>query len=141
MNRKTEVHKGSIVAQLADAMGQIGDVLGVIAAAYKRISDSFDEALRTAFKRTMQDAPLALPAPLTPEAQEVWDLLQGRQLTGKQIAVRLEYGPGGEDMIRKRIKSLRNSGRRIESVPQHGYWRPDAPPDAGVPEAVRSESG
>lgn len=78
-----------------------------------------------------RQGPQALPVvdPL-PEAQrEVWDLLQSRCLSAKQIAMHLLKHPSHEAAIRKRVQDLnRRSGYRVENKRGHGYFRPDAPP-------------
>jgi hypothetical protein len=80
-----------------------------------------------------------LLAPLPPAQKEVWDLLDGRALSAKELARKVAGGPVTEDSIRKRVASIRKTGRMVESTWGLGYYRPDQPPpeSTGAP----SESG
>lgn len=85
------------------------------------------------------------PRPLTDAQREVWSLLHGRALTGKEIAQKLEGTIVSEEAIRKRIRAIRESGRQIDSVSGLGYLRPDCPPpdeDTGrKPESDQAHDG
>ena len=70
--------------------------------------------------------------PLSPALQEVWDLLNGRSLTAKELATRLLDDPRSAEAIRKRVEAIRKTGRRIEILPGSGYYRVDAPQWVGA---------
>ena len=63
--------------------------------------------------------------PLPDAAREVWDALNGRLRTGKQLAKQLH---STEDAIRKRLGVLERLGRVVLNQRGAGYYRPDAPP-------------
>ena len=65
---------------------------------------------------------------LTDAQREVWLLLDNREMSAKEIAVKLGDGWSKADAIRKRIAAIRQAGWRIEWMPGRGYYRPDAPP-------------
>lgn len=67
--------------------------------------------------------------PLAPAQDEVWNFLANKALGAKEIARKVPGGFTSEDAIRKRIASIRNSGRMISYKPGLGYYRPDAPPN------------
>lgn len=64
---------------------------------------------------------------LAPTEQAVWDLLEGRALSGKELggALSPQRGP---DAVAKTIARIRDTGRCIERIPGQGYFRPGAPP-------------
>ncbi|MEE8092900.1 MAG: hypothetical protein V3T47_01570 [Gammaproteobacteria bacterium] len=66
--------------------------------------------------------------PLTDSQREIWDLLQNRILTAKEIAVELLEGRTKEGAIRKRICRMKQVGWLLLNKGQRGYYRPDAPP-------------
>ncbi len=66
--------------------------------------------------------------PLTTAQLEVWGLLKGRAMTAKELSAELPGAPG-EDAVRKRVESIKRTGRDVASRPGRGYYRPDAPPD------------
>ena len=67
--------------------------------------------------------------PLSPQQAEVWNLLEGNILSGKEIAIKLhnDYTKGGA--VRQLIMAIRSTGREITTVPAQGYFRPDSPPN------------
>lgn len=92
--------------------------------------DLLDELRGETSKRSDSSA-AAVPgrrAPLSLAQQEVWDLLQGQALLAKEIARKVCGAHNAEDAIRKRIATIRNTGRNIANQRGHGYYRPDAPP-------------
>ncbi len=97
-----------------------------------------DEELRRAFKQWADSASLAVfmgvpvSAPKIDEAlpdlsiaeRAVWKALHGRRLKSHELRT---YA-GSADHARALVAKLRGKGRRIETAPGGGYWRPDAPP-------------
>lgn len=67
--------------------------------------------------------------PLSEALQEIWDLLEGKALLGKELARLVAGGPVSQDSIRKRIVAIRTTGRSIVNKRPFGYYRPDAPPE------------
>lgn len=66
-----------------------------------------------------------LVVPLTDTQQEVWDLLEAKHLSAKEIAATV-YGTGLADgAVRRIIDRIRKTGRRIENRRGRGYYRPD----------------
>lgn len=65
--------------------------------------------------------------PLTESLQPVWDLLDGRFQTSKDLAKKLLDDPTKQDLIRKRVDAIRKTGRDIKTFTGFGYYRPDAP--------------
>ena len=63
--------------------------------------------------------------PLTDRQKEVWDALNGRALTGKELARELE---ASEDSIRQFVVGIRGTKRSVPNRAGRGYFRPDAPP-------------
>jgi biotin operon repressor len=74
---------------------------------------------------------IIVTASLPEGLQEVWDALSGRELSAKQLSVALAGNPS-VDAMRKRIQEIRATGRRIETRPGGGYFRPDAPPPSSA---------
>jgi biotin operon repressor len=75
---------------------------------------------------------LALPRPepaaerlMTDGQKRLWEALQGRALTGKELARALDTS---EETVRQWVKELRAAGHEIENRRGRGYFRPDAPP-------------
>ncbi len=66
--------------------------------------------------------------PLTDVQRTVGEALAGRYATAKELALELAGTPTGEDLMRQRIKSIRERGHAIHHLPGFGYYRPDAPP-------------
>ena len=86
-----------------------------------------------------REAASATLAPLSPALQEVWDLLKQRPYTAKELAQKVGAAPVSEDSMRKRISSIRSTGRVILHHGGWGYSREGAVPPTG-PGAER-ESG
>ncbi|MCK6477199.1 MAG: hypothetical protein L6Q35_10250 [Phycisphaerales bacterium] len=63
-------------------------------------------------------------APMTDLQQAIWDALEGKAMTEKELRKLLE--PGSE--VRPAIARIKAGGRRIENRRGAGYFRPDAPP-------------
>lgn len=73
-------------------------------------------------------AKLKRPAePLHPEEQAAWDALAGKRLKSHELATAGTLNTGPE-YARQLVAKLRRKGRRVETAPGGGYWRPDAPP-------------
>lgn len=67
--------------------------------------------------------------PLSQQEKQLWDFLDGRAMTGKELAAEL---PGRVDpqTVAKRIQRIRNKGWPISNrrTGTKGYFRDDAPP-------------
>jgi len=75
--------------------------------------------------------PSALPdgrLPLTPDQRQIWDLLSGRVMSGKEISQALGRDMCSEDAVRQRIRRMAANGWQIKNSRGSGYWQPDAPP-------------
>lgn len=70
--------------------------------------------------------------PLPDGQQEIWNLLENRIFTTKQLAKEVMAAPISEEAIRKRIQAIRGSERKIENKRSVGYYRPDAPPAGNI---------
>lgn len=64
------------------------------------------------------------PEPMTELQQSVWNALEGRSLTEKEL--KKVIGTGCE--VRSVVARIKASGRRVENCRGVGYYRPDAPP-------------
>lgn len=67
------------------------------------------------------------PATLPPALREVWELLDGRALSAKEIAQAIGMWTT-EGSVYKRIRRLRALGYEIANQRALGFWRPDRPP-------------
>ena len=65
--------------------------------------------------------------PLPERQEEVWNWLNGRILSAKEIATDVYGDYTKEDAVRKVISAIRGAGREIPHV-SRGYYRPDEPP-------------
>jgi hypothetical protein len=70
------------------------------------------------------------PVPLTDDQKEVWDALDGKALTAKELSMEATGRRDLEDAMRKRVAAIRNTGRVIDNKQGAGYFRPDAPPES-----------
>lgn len=66
--------------------------------------------------------------PLTPDQRQIWDLLSGRVMSGKEIANTIGRDLCSEDAVRQRIRRMVGNGWQIKNTRGSGYWRPVAPP-------------
>lgn len=75
-------------------------------------------------------APAPSTTPLRKGELAVWNALEGRILTGAELAMELGLGTNGEYVVRNRIAGIRkNRGEDVvKSKRGRGYYRPDAPP-------------
>lgn len=66
---------------------------------------------------------------LTDQELELWHLLEGKALTGKEISRLLSEKPSPQT-VAKRIQRIRKKGLNISNQREgtKGYYRPDAPP-------------
>ena len=66
---------------------------------------------------------------LTDQELELWRLLEGKVLTGKEISRQLSETPSPQT-VAKRIQRMRKKGLNISNQREgtKGYYRPDAPP-------------
>lgn len=62
---------------------------------------------------------------LTYEAKKLWDALEGRVLTSKELAKELFSKP---DAVRQLVKKLNEKDHKVKNMPSRGYYRPDSPP-------------
>lgn len=65
---------------------------------------------------------------LTDDQLEVWNALEGRAFSAKELARTLTGRVQDEELIRKRIQAIRATGRKVLHQRGIGYHRPDAPP-------------
>lgn len=65
---------------------------------------------------------------LTDDQQLVWNCLNGRFRTAKELANEILEDPKMADAIRKRIQRMRQDGNQVSHKKGRGYYRPDAPP-------------
>ena len=88
----------------------------------------------TADQPDSKTPPSCLPSgrrPMTDGEKQVWDLLDGRALTGKGIVNALHSEKGiitSEDTVRQHILELRKAGYSIPNQRGRGYYREDSPP-------------
>lgn len=72
--------------------------------------------------------PIHRLTPMTDGQKRLWDALEGRALSAKQLASKDELDTS-EDAVRQFKLGLKQSGYTIALRPGRGYYRPDAPPD------------
>jgi len=65
--------------------------------------------------------------PLTDAQLEVWNMLSGRILTAKEVALKLPRKPS-ESAVAKLIKKMVDNGYPIRNIRGRGYYRENAPP-------------
>ncbi len=72
------------------------------------------------------DATMVARPPLSDGQRDVWEALEGRALTGKQLHKRLGVP---EDSIRQHVRAMKKAGYEVRNARNlGGYYRPDAPP-------------
>ncbi|MCH8270794.1 MAG: hypothetical protein IH985_06240 [Planctomycetes bacterium] len=59
---------------------------------------------------------------------EVWEMLEGKALTARQLGDLVRGKPISEDTIRKRIAAIRRTGLTVVWKSTRGYYRLDSPP-------------
>lgn len=69
------------------------------------------------------------------EYKQVWELLENRHLTGKQICNELQKSgePIFEDCLKQRVSRMKKMGATIKNRRGYGYYRPDVPPHRWKP--------
>lgn len=68
----------------------------------------------------------APPIPLTEGQKKIWDALDGRCLSAKELV--LVHAASSEEVARAAVRAMRKAGHTIERRASRGYYRPDAPP-------------
>ena len=74
------------------------------------------------------DEPAEAHEPLTEIPKQIWDLLNGAAVPGKELAMRCYGDPRKASAIRKHIETIRKTGRTVDTRRGFGYFRPDSPP-------------
>jgi hypothetical protein len=58
----------------------------------------------------------------------VWNALEHKILTAKDLSETVFDGEVSADAVRQVIRAMRDAGDAVETRPGRGYFRPDAPP-------------